>query len=111
MPGYPKNIQYVSQSDSLFYIKITGILGGIVFYTSTGDSGKPAVIGVYVEGSPESIRITEISNPLIKIIPIQQKDDTALYFKCNGAVGRKFQIMLYVDSKSNIDYSLLNSIE
>lgn len=111
MPNYPKNIIYSAQSNGLFYIKITGFSNGIVYYASTGDTGKTSVVLTRVDGNPASMRLTNVTDPLVTIKPMEKIGDLAFYFSCNGAVGRVFIIKLYGDSKSSIEYTILDSIE
>lgn len=111
MPNYPKNIRYSAKSNGLFYIKITGFSDGIVYYTSTGDAGKTSVVLAGVDGDPASMRFTNVTDPLVKIKPIAKSGDSAFYFSCDGTVGRVFTIKLYGDSKSSIEYTILDSIE
>lgn len=111
MPEYPKSISYSSESEGLFYIKITGFSDGIIYYASTGDGGKSAIISTRVDGSPNAMRLINVTNPLVRINPIVKDGDTALYFSCEGATRRSFVIKLYGNSKSNIEYTILDSIE
>lgn len=111
MPEYPKNISYSAKSNGLFYIKITGFSDGIVYYASTGDAGKTSVVLARVDGEPATMRLTNVTDPLVKIKPIAKIGDSALYFSCDGTVGRVFTIKLYGYSKSSIEYTILDSIE
>lgn len=111
LPGYPKNISYSAKSEGLFYIKITGFSDGIIYYASTGDTGKSAVVSTRVDGSPATMRLINITEPLVRIKPIAKAGDNALYFSCDGVAGRAFTIKLYGYSKSSIEYTILDSIE
>ena len=111
LPEYPKSIGYSSKSEGLFYIKITGFSDGIIYYSSTGDAGKAAIVLTRVEGSPRAMRLINVTNPLVRINPIVKAEDTALYFMCEGVTGRKFDITFYGSSKSNIEYTILGSVE
>lgn len=111
MPEYPKSISYTSESEGLFYIKITGFSDGIIYYSSTGDAGKSAIVLTRVDGSPESMKLINVTNPLVIINPIVKDRDTALYFSCDGTTGRRFFIKFYGSSKSNIKYTILGSVE
>lgn len=111
LPGYPTNISHRAISDGVFYLKITGFLNGIVYYTSTGDVGGIGVIAIKVDGDPASINVTNITNPLAKIIPVVKSGDTSLFFKCEGVALRDFKIKLYGDSKTDIGYTIIDSIE
>ena len=111
LPGYPTNISHRAISDGVFYLKITGFLNGIVYYTSTGDVGGIGVIAIKVDGDPASINVTNITNPLAKIIPVVKSGDTSLFFKCEGVALREFKIKLYGDSKTDIGYTIIDSIE
>lgn len=111
LPDYPTNISHRAISDGVFYLKITGFLNGIVYYTSTGDVGGIGVIAIKVDGDPASINVTNITNPLAKIIPVVKSGDTSLFFKCEGVALREFKIKLYGDSKTDIGYTIIDSIE
>lgn len=111
LPGYPTNISHRAIRDCVFYLKITGFLNGIVYYTSTGDVGGIGVIAIKVDGDPASINVTNITNPLAKIIPVVKSGDTSLFFKCEGVALREFKIKLYGDSKTDIGYTIIDSIE
>lgn len=111
LPGYPKEISYSTKSEGLFYIKITGFHNGIIYYASTGDSGKCAVLSTRVDGTPATMQLINITEPLVKIKPIAKAGDKDLYFRCDGAAGRNFIIKLYGSSKSSIEYTILDSIE
>lgn len=111
LPEYPKSISYSSESEGLFYIKITGFSDGIIYYSSTGDGGKAAIALTRVEGSPRAMRLINVTNPLVRINPIVKANDTDLYFSCEGVTGRKFDIKFYGSSKSNIEYTILGSVE
>lgn len=111
LPGYPKEISYSTKSEGLFYIKITGFHNGIIYYASTGDGGKCAVLSTRVDGTPATMQLINITEPLVKIKPIAKAGDKDLYFRCDGAAGRNFIIKLYGSSKSSIEYTILDSIE
>ena len=111
LPGYPTNISHRAISDGVFYLKITGFLNGIVYYTSTGDVGGIGVIAIKVDGDPALINVTNITNPLAKIIPVVKRGNTSLFFKCEGVALREFKIKLYGDSKTDIGYTIIDSIE
>lgn len=116
LPPYPITISYINSNGlQEFCIKVNNVNYSIILCTCTAEAGRINLFSTSIEGSPTALRINEIKNELVNLIPYRKDGDKSLYFLCKGGgiTGRSFRISIFSTEgyKNGISYEITDADE